>query len=90
MLCSTYDHVYTMHHVCYRFHDIILLKISLLLLQLSSSMRGKTLDAISDSLIKAGGFLQMIQSDKKRLDCLRVFASALEIVEWIRKETRGI
>ena len=56
---------------------------------MSNSMKGKSLDAISDSLIKAGKFLDVIQSDKKKLDCLRVFASSLDVVEWIRKENRG-
>lgn len=57
---------------------------------MSSSMKDKSLSAISDSLIKAGEFLDMIQSHKKKLDCLREFASSLNVVEWIRKENRGI
>lgn len=59
------------------------------MMQLSTSMQGKTLNAISESLIKAGDFLKMIQSDKKKLECLRVFASSLKIVEWIRQQAKS-
>lgn len=57
---------------------------------MTTSMRGKSLSAISDSLINAGKFLKEIQSDPKKLDCLRVFASSVDFVEWIREENKGI
>ena len=53
-------------------------------------MQGQSLSAVSDSLLEAGDFLKEIQSDKRKLDCLRVFASSLNFVEWLRKETRSI
>ena len=53
-------------------------------------MQGQSLSAVSDSLLEAGDFLKEIQSDKRKLDCLRVFASSLKFVEWLRKETRSI
>lgn len=70
--------------------DLYLACLLFIVLQMSSSMRDKSLDAISDSLIEAGDFLRMIQGDRKKLECLRVFASSLKVVEWIRQETRGI
>ena len=53
-------------------------------------MQGQSLSAVSDSLLEAGDFLREIQSDKRKLDCLRVFASSLNFIEWLRKETRSI
>lgn len=59
-------------------------------IQVSTSMQGQSLEAVSDSLLEAGDFLKNIQNDKRKLDCLRVFASSLDIVEWLRKETKSI
>ena len=56
---------------------------------MSSSMKGKTLEAIDASLIQAGDFLKIIEGDRNKLMCLEVFADSLDIVEWIRKETKG-
>ena len=53
-------------------------------------MQDQSLSAVSDSLLEAGEFLRVIQRDKKKLDCLRVFASSLDFVEWLRKETKSI
>jgi hypothetical protein len=55
--------------------------------QMSSSMKDKPLDVIDQSLINAGEFLGMVEG--KRLDCLHTFAESLEVVEWIRTETKG-
>ena len=52
-------------------------------------MHGKSLKEVSDALIEAGDFLKEIQRDRKKFDCLRVFASSLDVVEWLRKETRS-
>ena len=57
--------------------------------QMSSSMKDKSLDVIDQSLINAGEFLGMVEGDKRRFDCLRTFADSLEVVEWIRNETKG-
>ena len=57
--------------------------------QVSTSMQDQSLEAVSDSLLDAGDFLKNIQNDKGRCDFLYDFASSLEIVEWLRKETRG-
>ena len=59
-------------------------------IQVSASMQGQSLSAVSDSLLEAGDFVKEIQSDERKLDCLRVFASSLNFVEWLRKETRSI
>ena len=52
-------------------------------------MKDIPLDAIDQSLINAGEFLGMVEEDRRRLDCLRTFADSLEVVEWIRHETKG-
>ena len=59
-------------------------------IQVSASMKGQSLSAVSDSLLVAGDFLKEIQSDKRKLECLRVFASSLDFVEWLRKETTSM
>ena len=58
-------------------------------MQMSSTMRDQSLEMITRSLIDAGEFLGMVEEDGRRLDCLCVFADSLEIVEWIRNETKG-
>ena len=59
-------------------------------MQMSSSMKDKPLEVIDQSLINAGEFLGMVQGDRRRLDCLHTFADSLEVVEWIRTETKGM
>ena len=59
-------------------------------MQTSSSMKDKPLDVIDQSLINAGEFLSVVEGDRRRLDCLRTFADSLEVVEWIRTETKGM
>ena len=58
-------------------------------IQMSSSMKDKSLDVIDQSLIDAGEFLGMVEEDKRKLDCLRTFADSLDVIEWIRSETKG-
>ena len=53
-------------------------------------MKDQSLETINQSLIDAGEFLSKVEEDGRRLDCLCVFADSLEIVEWIRSETKGI
>ena len=69
---------------------IVTLAIIILHIQVSASMQDQSLSAVSDSLVEAGEFLREIQRDKKKLDCLHAFASSLDFVEWLRKETKGI
>ncbi len=45
------------------------------------------MDSIDDKLIGAGEFLSMIKDDRSK--SLEVFAKSINIVEWIRKETKG-
>lgn len=56
---------------------------------MSSGMRDKPLEIIDQSLIDAGDFLGIVEEDQRKLNCLRVFADSLEVVEWIRNETKG-
>ena len=59
-------------------------------IQVSASMQGQSLSAVSVSLLEAGNFLKEIQSDQRKLECLRAFASSLDFVEWLRKETKSM
>lgn len=52
-------------------------------------MKGKTLEAIDVSLIEAGDFLRVFEGDKSKLKSLEVFADSLDVVQWIRSETKG-
>ena len=56
---------------------------------MSSTMKGKTLEAIDVSLIEAGDFLRIFEGDKSKLMCMEVFAESLDVVQWIRSETKG-
>lgn len=57
--------------------------------KVSESMRDATLDIIDDKLIDATSFLEQVTGDGYKLQCLRTFARCANIVEWIRKETKG-
>lgn len=52
-------------------------------------MEDKRLDDIDEKLVEAKTFLEKIKKDKQKLKCLRTFADCLNVVQWIRKETRG-
>ncbi len=52
-------------------------------------MNTKSLDSIDEKLIRAGEFLSMIKDDRSKITCLEVFAKSINIVEWIRKGTKG-
>ena len=52
-------------------------------------MKDKPLEAIDASLIEAGDFLREVEGDRRKLHCLEIFADSLEVVEWIRNETKG-
>ena len=53
-------------------------------------MRDQTLKAIDQDVVTAARFLQEYVSDKKKRDCLKAFAECQKIVEWIRKQTKGL
>ena len=53
-------------------------------------MRNQTLQAIDQNVVKTAKFLQEFASDKKKRECLIAFAECQKIVEWIRKETKGL
>lgn len=56
---------------------------------MSSAMKGKSLEAIDISLIEAGDFLKGFEEGKAKLSCLQAFAESLDIIEWIRNETKS-
>ena len=53
-------------------------------------MRDKTLASIDQNLIDTGEFLKEFVADRKKLECLQTFARCLPVVQWIRKETKGL
>ena len=58
-------------------------------MQMTTTMRDQTLAAVDESLIDAGEFLRELLEDKERLRCLKTFAGCMDIVNWIRDETKG-
>ena len=59
-------------------------------MQMSSTMKDKPLEVIDANLIEAGEFLRLVEGDSNKMKCLEVFAESVEVVEWIRNETKGI
>ena len=53
-------------------------------------MQDKSLADIDQNSFGTGEFLREFVSNNKRLDCLQTFARCLTVVEWIRKETKGV
>ena len=58
--------------------------------QVTTSMKDEPLEKIDLKLIQARSFLEQFTSEQMKLDCLEKFAECLNIVGWIRKETKGI
>ena len=56
--------------------------------KVTTSMREESLDAIDKRLIKTKSFLEQVK-DEKNLNCLEKFAECLNVVDWMRKETKG-
>jgi hypothetical protein len=58
----------------------------------TESMDKRTLSDIDEELIEVGSFLENFTKDrsKRKLECLKSFAACLDIVEWIRNESKGI
>lgn len=58
--------------------------------QVTSSMKDEPLEKIDQKLIQAKSFLEQFTTDRMKVECLEKFAACLNIVEWIRKETKGL
>lgn len=52
-------------------------------------MHSKALSSIDDELTEAGEFLEQFVNDPIKVQCLNTFASCINIVKWIRKDTKG-
>ena len=52
-------------------------------------MIDQPLKAIDSGLIDAGQFLEESISSQQKLHCLETFIECLNIVEWLRMETKG-
>ncbi len=63
--------------------------LSLIVLQLTSSMRGQTLMDVDDGLIQTGRFLKDIAHDRHRVECLEAFAKCQNVVSWLKEVTKG-
>lgn len=61
-----------------------------MIMQVTSSIDKQPLSSINEKLIQAGEFLKLLQNDKRRLHSLRVFTQCTNIIDWIRKYTKGI
>ena len=51
-------------------------------------MKEQTLAEITDELVQAGHFLKEFTGE--RLECIQSFCKCQNIVEWIRKTTKGV
>jgi hypothetical protein len=58
--------------------------------QVTESMKDSSLGSIDHQMIDAKSFLEEMTADAWKLECLQVFAKCSNIVEWIRKETKGV
>lgn len=59
--------------------------------KVTTSMADASLDSIDHHrFVEAKSFLEQFTKDKEKLECLQVFATCVNIVEWIRKETKGM
>ena len=52
-------------------------------------MHDQPLSAIDKTLVDTGSFLDEYVSDRRKLRCLDIFYQCTNIVEWLRKETKG-
>ena len=55
--------------------------------KIDTSMRESALKTIDAKVIKAKTFLEQCTGEK--LHCLRAFSKCLDLIDWIRKETKG-
>ena len=52
-------------------------------------MHDQPLQSIDVSLINAGKFLDEFTTNTRKLRCLEIYCECTDIVEWLRKETKG-
>ena len=54
-------------------------------------MKDQTLQVVDESLVKAGLFLKSFVTGQQgeKLRCLEMFIKCQDVVQWIRKETKG-
>lgn len=52
-------------------------------------MHDQPLKSIDVSLINAGKFLDEFITNTRKLRCLETFSECTDIIEWLRKETKG-
>ena len=73
-------------------YNIIVISSCLLCLfgmQLSTSMKDQTLKDVDDTLIEAGKFMEDVAREPSKVQCLERFAKCKEIVEWLKRVTKG-
>ena len=58
-------------------------------MQVNASMHSRPLNSIDDKLTGAGEFLEKFD-DVKKVECLKTFSNCINIVKWIRKDTKGM
>ena len=58
--------------------------------EIAESMKDSTLDDIDQNLSDAKSFLDEITKDEWKLQCLKSFSECTNIVEWIRKVSKGV
>ena len=51
-------------------------------------MKGQSLAEIDNTLISTGKFLQEFASEEK-LSCLRTYSKCLDVVNWLKQNTKG-
>ena len=57
--------------------------------KVTSSMKEATLESIDQKFVVAKSFLEKFTQDKSKHDCLKCFAACNNVVEWLRKQTKG-
>ncbi len=57
--------------------------------EIAESMKDSTLDDIDQNLSDAKLFLEEFTKDARKLNCLKSFSECMNIVEWIRKVSKG-
>ena len=57
--------------------------------EFSFSMQDQFLNSINPKMFAAASFLEKLTSRRDRWICIETFSKCLDVVEWIRKETKG-
>lgn len=52
-------------------------------------MHDQPLKSVDQSLVHTGEFLAEFAADTRAVECLETFCKCTDIVEWLRKETKG-